>query len=175
MKEEFSPQSDLTNIYLAAFITSHARLKLYNELEKLGESVLYYDTNSVIYASNGRNDLKIGDYLGDFTDELEGDTIVKFVSGRAKNYAYVTKSGKSVCKIRGFSLNYENSLKLNFDSVLKLVRSFDDERITVRNPRKITRDVKAGKIINKIEEKKYRKVYDKRVILDDLNTLPYGY
>ncbi|GBO21514.1 hypothetical protein AVEN_97231-1 [Araneus ventricosus] len=144
MKEEFSPQSDQTNIYLAAF-TSHARLKLYNELEKLGESVLHYDTDSVICASNGKNDPKIHDYLGDFTDELEGDTIVKFFSGGAKNYANVTKSGKSVWEIRGFSLNYENSLKLNFDSVLKLVRSSDDERITVRNPRKITRDVKAAR------------------------------
>ncbi|GBN55848.1 hypothetical protein AVEN_260642-1 [Araneus ventricosus] len=149
--------------------------KMKEEFWKLGEAVLYYDTDSIIYASNGINDPEIGDFLGDFTDELEGDVIVKFVSGGAKNYAYVTKSGKSVCKIRGFSLNYENSLKLNFDSVLKLLRSFDDERITVTNPRKITRDVKAVKIINKVEEKNYRKVYDKRVIFDDLNTLPYGY
>ncbi|CAL1282300.1 unnamed protein product, partial [Larinioides sclopetarius] len=176
MKEEFSPQSDQTNVYLAAFTTSHARLKLYCELEKLGAAVLYYDTDSIIYATDGENDPKTGDYLGDFTDELDGDTIVKFVSGGAKNYAYVTKAGKSVCKIRGFSLNYENSIKLNFDSVLKLVKSFDDEeRITVTNPRKITRDVKTGKVVNKKEDKKYGIVYDKRVILDDLNTLPYGY
>ncbi|GBO14425.1 hypothetical protein AVEN_176724-1 [Araneus ventricosus] len=172
MKEEFCPQSDKTNVYLAAFSTAHSRLKLYREIEKLGEAVLYYDTDSIIYVSNSINDPEIGDFLRDFTDELEGDAIVKFVSGGAKNYAYVTKSGKSVRKIRGYLLNYENSLKLNFDSVLKLVRSFDEERITVTNPRKITRDVKAVKIINKVEEKNYRKVYDERVILDDLNTLP---
>ncbi|GBM48103.1 hypothetical protein AVEN_34421-1 [Araneus ventricosus] len=117
MKEEFCPQSDQTNVYLAAFTPAHTRLKLYREIEKLREAVLYYDTDSIIYASNGINDPEIVDFLGDFTEELEGDVIVKFVSGGAKNYAYVTKSGKSVCKIRGFSLNYENSLKLNFDSL----------------------------------------------------------
>ncbi|GBN77882.1 hypothetical protein AVEN_259268-1 [Araneus ventricosus] len=110
---------------------------------KPNTSTLPVFIHSIIYASNGKNDPEIGDFLGDFTDELERDVIVKFVSGGAKNYAYVTKSGKSVCKIRGFS-NYENDLKLNFDSVLKLVRPFDDERITVTNPRKITRSVKAG-------------------------------
>ncbi|GBO29736.1 hypothetical protein AVEN_28732-1 [Araneus ventricosus] len=65
---------------VAAFTTAHARLKLYREIEKLGESVLYYDTDSIIYASN---DPEIGNFLEDFTDELEGDVIVKFVSGHS--------------------------------------------------------------------------------------------
>ncbi|GBM54465.1 hypothetical protein AVEN_217153-1 [Araneus ventricosus] len=85
MKEEFCPQSDQTNVYLTAFTTAHVRLKLYRVVEKLGEAVLYYDTDSIIYASNGKNDPEIGDFLGDFTDELEGDAIVKFVSGKGKS------------------------------------------------------------------------------------------
>lgn len=39
-----------TNIFIACFTTALARLKLYAELEKLEEQVLYYDTDSVIYS-----------------------------------------------------------------------------------------------------------------------------
>ncbi|CAH3188794.1 unnamed protein product, partial [Porites lobata] len=38
-----------TNIFVAAFTTCHARLKLYESLDTLQEQVLYYDTDSVIY------------------------------------------------------------------------------------------------------------------------------
>ena len=55
--------------------TCHARLKLYAELDKLQRDVLYFDTDSIIYASNGTNDPPLGNYLGDFTDELDGNTI----------------------------------------------------------------------------------------------------
>ena len=34
---------------MAVFTTCHARLKLYSYLKKLGDQVLYYDTDSVIY------------------------------------------------------------------------------------------------------------------------------
>lgn len=43
--------------------------------------MLYFDTDSIIYASNGLNDPPLGNFLGEFTDELGGETIVKFVSG----------------------------------------------------------------------------------------------
>ena len=39
------------------------------------------------------------------TDELEGDVNIEFVSGRAMNYGYTTRSGKTECKVRGFTLN----------------------------------------------------------------------
>lgn len=38
------------NIFIAAFTTALARLKLYAELERLEWQVLYYDTDSVIYS-----------------------------------------------------------------------------------------------------------------------------
>ena len=37
------------NIAIAAFVTSYARLCLYEKLDELGENVLYYNTDSVIY------------------------------------------------------------------------------------------------------------------------------
>lgn len=78
-----------TNIFVAAFTTCYARLKLYSEIEKLDRAVLYMDTDSIIYASDGTNDPPLGDYLGDFTDELDGETISTFISGKKNKYLLI--------------------------------------------------------------------------------------
>ena len=103
-KEEAVVPCNKTNVFVAAFTTCWARLKLYSYLEILGEQVLYYDTDSVIYKwSSDLPRITTGDYLGDMKDELEGDYIEEFVSGGAKNYGYKTAGGKVECKVRGFS------------------------------------------------------------------------
>ena len=72
------------------------------------------------------------------TDESAGDVITEFVSGGAKNYAYVTRGiddehpSKTVCKVQGFTLNVRGMEVLNFESVknniiAKLARP-DEER-----------------------------------------------
>ncbi|KAG8174743.1 hypothetical protein JTE90_012064 [Oedothorax gibbosus] len=127
--ETFLEQDTSTNIFLAAFTTCLARLKLYTELDKLQKDVLYFDTDSVVYATDGQNDPPLGNYLGEFTDELNGEIIKKFVSGGPKNYAYITSSDQTVCKIRGFTLNYRNSLALNYDTVENLVSNLDQIKV----------------------------------------------
>ena len=59
-----------TNIYIAAFTTSNARLRLYDMLDKLGQSVAYYDTDSIVYIDDGQKTIKTGCMLGEWTDEL---------------------------------------------------------------------------------------------------------
>ena len=99
---EFAEQNNKVNVVIAAFTTAYARLKLYDLLDLLQERVLYYDTDSVIYVHKpGKPDPPLGNYLGDLTDELNGDYITSFVSGGPKNYAYRTKKGKTDTKIRG--------------------------------------------------------------------------
>ena len=73
--EEDAVKGSKTNIFIAAFTTCQARLKLYESLEVLGDRVLYYDTDSVIYTwKPGQTEIPLGDYLGDMTNELdEGD------------------------------------------------------------------------------------------------------
>jgi len=86
-QDEDIPVSPNLNIFVAAFITRCARLRLYEALELLGERVLYYDTDSVIYLEEpGQPNPVLGDYLGEFTSELDDDdTIEEFVSGGPKN------------------------------------------------------------------------------------------
>ena len=46
MAEEEYERSVKTNVFIAAFTTSRARLKLYGALDTLKERALYYDTDS---------------------------------------------------------------------------------------------------------------------------------
>ena len=180
-KDEFIEQNDKVNIVIAAFTTAYARLKLYDVLDRLEERVLYYDTDSVIYVHEpGKPDPPLGNYLGQLTDELDsGDYITTFISGGPKNYAYITNNGKSVTKIRGIMLNYAATKKINVDVMRHLVdlhvNCHIQEKVTVENPFKITRDKKEKNIVTKSMKKDYRIVYNKRVVTENYGTVPYGY
>jgi hypothetical protein len=119
--EENAVAEKNVNVAVAAYVTTQARLKLYEYLRELKESVLYYDTDSAIYIQNVDEAPKVhtGDYLGEFTDELEefgsGSFIEEFVSGGPKNYAFMVicpATGKR--KVKGITLNYNNSEVVNF-------------------------------------------------------------
>jgi hypothetical protein len=121
---EYLETSKDTNIFVAATTTAWARIRLYKELDKLGERALYCDTDSVIYKkSNLSNEnLEIGNFLGDMTNELDDDDwIVDFVSAGPKNYGYKTKKGKCVVKVKGFSLNCTNAPVFSFENIKQLV------------------------------------------------------
>ena len=88
---------------MAVYTTAHARLTLYSALETLQQRVRYYDTDSVIYKWRpGQVEIPLGVFLGDFTDETDGDPIIEFASGGAKNYGYETGGGKLNVKSEGF-------------------------------------------------------------------------
>ena len=66
---------------------------------------LYFDTHSLIFLVKESTYIpELGDYLGDFTSELETDEFIsEFVSAGPKNNAYKTNKGKEVVKVKGFS------------------------------------------------------------------------
>ena len=122
-KEDACESGGKTNIFIASFTTALARLKLYDELEKLGEQVLYYDTDSIIYTwKEGQPFVPTGIFLGQMTDELEGDTIVEFGSSGPKSYSYQTAGGKSECKNKGTKSSYAINQVLNCDSMLHHIK-----------------------------------------------------
>ena len=79
-KDQFVDNSKNTNIYIACFTTSHARLMLYDKLDYLKDKVLYFDTDSIVFVDDGKKSIKTGDMLGDMTDEISGIGINSFVS-----------------------------------------------------------------------------------------------
>ena len=191
--EEFNFESPNTNVLIAAFCTSWSRLKLWSVMNKLGDRVLYHDTDSIIYSATGKPEEYIpplGEYLGDLTNELNckevgcndenctGHWIVEFVSCGPKNYTYRLNTGQHVCKVRGFSLNYRNSQVINFHSMKEALFAW------AKNEKKelvtVSTEIRRNKyqnpdVYSKKVEKQYGVVYNKRVVLGDLSTVPYGY
>ena len=177
-KDQFVDNSYNTNIYIASYTTSSARLMLYDKLDYLNEQVLYFDTDSIIYieSTNG-NKIKTGDMLGELTDELDSKSINNtFVAGGPKNYSFIYGDNKQKCVIKGFTLNHENSQILNHANMIRMVKG-DIKELTLVNENKITRHNK--QILNRYDEKVYTFGYDKRSIKyiseDHIETFPYGY
>jgi len=188
-KNDFVEVMNNTNPIIAAYTTAHARLKLYEYLEQLGDRVLYFDTDSVIYLSNlntNQYEVPVGWHLGEMTNELKDygmhSYISEFVSGGPKNYAYKiagTDNGKDQCeiKVRGITLSKVTSKRVNFKSLRRLVKHLvkknkKEEVVIVTN--RIER-AKRGKIITKTTSKTFRVVYDKRILRKNYTTVPYGW
>jgi hypothetical protein len=140
------------------------------------------------------------------------------VSGGPKNYAYITKKGKCVFKIKGISLTVTNLETFTFENMARIVSYFatvnDGENfvclksrelfhkkihekrsellnehlknpsvpsgitipgiISTFNPSKI-KIQNDWKISSITEQKLYSCLYDKRMVLKDFSTLPFGY
>jgi hypothetical protein len=183
------PEDNITsgknvNVAVAAYVTTQARLKLYEYLNRVGQTVLYCDISSVVYVQKTAEPPKvaIGDYLGDLTDELEeygsGSYIDDFVSSGPKNYAFSVicpSTGKRTykCKVKGIILNYENSKVVNFDTLKTMIHE-NAPLVHVHNPKKIKR--KPGYIVvTQQESKEYKVVFKKRWLIDNFDSLSYGY
>jgi hypothetical protein len=184
------PTNPMTNVCVANFVTAHARLKLYSELEKLEYRVLYFDTDSIIYISKpGCYDPKMGTFLGDFTSEVP--TYIKhFVSLGPKNYGFITAENVQKIIVKGITLHEISSFQINFDEMQNILLNDLTKNIKI-DQLSFKRDKKTWSVMTEIIEKNYRLVYDKRFCfiynkerLNDFNfndqidcfsSIPYGY
>ena len=174
LKNKVVDNHNNTNIFVAAFTTSHAREMLYGVLDKLGDQVLGYDTDSCWYVDRpGGNVIDTGDSLGDLTDELEGDHITEWRGTGPKSYAYKTSKGKVVCKVKGFTLNYQNSQKINGEVMDSLMEN-PTKTVCISKKGAITRDPKTKDVVNRDQTKSFSLGYNKWIVNDDYDTVPYG-
>ena len=168
-----------TNVPLAAFVTTYARLKLFKTLVTLDKRVLYFDTDSIIFVSDSKfksspDYPRLGDFLGDWTDETDNRRIIEFVSCGAKNYALFYDDGTFECVVKGIQQSCLTSERLNFETI-KEVLLYDQTR-TIHVPQSKIRIKRKGWRLETVEmEKEYHMVYDKRVLGIDFYTYPYGY
>jgi hypothetical protein len=131
--------------------------------------------------------VEAGDCLGTMTSELQsGEYIAEFLCAGPKNYSYrtcntVTGAVATVCKVRGFTLNYSASQLLNFESIQQMILIGNEQAtVTIHTARKIKR--KTGKngegrvqIVTESEDKVYRVSFLKRRRLQDNTSVPFGY
>lgn len=186
VKQEAAQSLKTVSLPVANYTTMGARLLLYKVLDMLTNRVIYFDTDSIIFVHKPGDEIPpTGPFLGDLTDELleygTGSYITEFVSGGPKNYAYKvftpsTQAEQTVCKVKGFSLNFRNSQIINFETVKRLVLSEDENQILRSEDYRICR-TNDNLVFSTIQTKKYRTVYTKRRRLNDgsFDTLPFGY
>ena len=106
-KEEHNYKVNKVCVAIGSYITCYSRLKLLESLNKLPpKSVLYYDTNSIIYYSEHCDEiLDTGLNLGDLASELkENEHITSFVSTALKSYSYITNTGNEITHVKGFKI-----------------------------------------------------------------------
>ena len=179
-REEMDPGSARTNCVLAAYTTANARFRLHGVMEHLGQRALYTDTDSIIYVhKEGEWNPDTGNFLGDLKDEYPHQELTQYVGLGAKNYAIRFADGTCECKVRGFTLNYQTSKLIDFNTMLEMLREgVGNKTVTTTHPHAIVREgqVGMGGMYTRPQEKKYRMVYDKRRILPDgVNTVPLGW
>ena len=56
-----------------------------------------------------------------------------------------------------------------------MVKGEGPETVSIDIPFKIVRDTKVKNVLTRSETKDYRVVYNKRVIVDNFDTVPYGF
>ncbi|XP_055339248.1 uncharacterized protein LOC129588868 isoform X2 [Paramacrobiotus metropolitanus] len=173
----FVEQNPHANVVLAAFTTCWARFHLYGYMERVQDTLLYFDTDSIIFVDRpGISVPPTGKFLGDLTDELQaGQFITQFVSLGPKTYSYKTNDGKSVVKVKGFTLNGQTSEVLTFEKMVGILEKKTDF-LVAEYPDSIKRDKKTMTLKQVDLCKRLSFTYDKRRIVDiDWSTLPYGY
>ncbi|KAK3745079.1 hypothetical protein QZH41_002614 [Actinostola sp. cb2023] len=167
------------NVVVGSFVTAHGRLRLLDQLERLGDRVLYHDTDSIIYTTVGdQPEIPIGSRLGQWSDECgnpEENWIEEFVALGPKTYAYRTHKGKNVVKCKGISLTPLVTKDIHLKSLLGLLKG-QKTSIAAHYPRKIVRDVENKQLVTRPLTKRLRMVYTKRVLQEDgIKTYPFGY
>lgn len=179
IKRKNANKSSHRNIALAAMVTSHARCRLWYELNKLGDRVLYHDTDSIIYEYRPREyNIPEGKYLGEWEVEDDGLPIVKFTACAPKCYSYVLRQPDGTLvnktKIKGITLSSHNNQLIQYDSVKALVTN-SVASISAKSLNFVYNRSR-GTMCTSVVEKLLKKTYTKgHVDPQSFKVYPFGY
>jgi hypothetical protein len=167
-----------SNCVIAGFVTSYARIRLYEGFETVGcENLCYGDTDSIICLQGpGIPVIKQGILLGEFKSELgDGEFMTFFVCIGPKAYAFKTNLGREEYRAKGVTVSHENKDIFQLDSLEAMVK---DPSIVhyIISPYKIFRTKGNWELSSHSQTKLFRYTFAKRKIINDkFFTVPYGY
>jgi hypothetical protein len=195
-KEDVFGRSGNTSVAISSMVTAYARLKLYDEMEKIESSspgrVLYFDTDSIIFSYRESERWYVpplNNFLGDMTDEVwenfktDGAFMNKFASCGPKNYGYSVKfpNGSEKCNIKakGICLTDELKDELDFNVIKNFAEEYKRGNILTKTlNQQQFRSNRFHQVFTSVFPKLYRGVSEKRKIVninENFETLPYGY
>ena len=140
---------------------------------------LYDKTNPDHQLPNNNSDptlpdnVRFGDGLGCWKDELGSDLIKEMVVGGAKSYAYQKFSGKTTIAMKGITLDCANSALVHFDKIKDMV-IIDGSIDTAKRYQFIwCKETKQIKTI--FMSRKIRSTLNTKRTVTNNDTLPYGF
>lgn len=125
---------NLHGFYLPAglFVPAYGRLALEEQMARLGERVLYHDTDSIVYIYDptpGVYNIPEGSLLGDWEREdidRKHGGVVEFIGLAPKTYAMKARDGTTYIKAKGLSLSNATSNIVNFQTMKNLATDYLD-------------------------------------------------
>ena len=163
---------------IGAMVCSYGRCLLYELMECLGPSRLFYvDTDSAIYLERpGDLEIDTGDFLGCLTDEVpKGIHIEKFCSSAPKTYALGFSDGTQNVKMKGIRLHYANKQIFNFETIRK-VATGQLRSVSSTYDEEFRRVKYHGLVYKRSFAKTYKMTFCKRLLVAKKNySIPYGF
>jgi len=181
-----------TQVVIYALVTAYARIGMMKDMRSLmrhGADLYYMDTDSLFFTLSKSQDIaaiekefSMGSKAYNAYKYETTKEITSFVSLGAKNYCYVTETGESVVKVRGFTLTNNRARSvLNYASMRDMLEHLVSENRKILTTKHFCMriDRKTLTIKNSTLEKKYRSdCYDKRIIDTSdhrsVTTMPFG-
>uniref|UniRef100_A0A914QJN6 DNA-directed DNA polymerase n=1 Tax=Panagrolaimus davidi TaxID=227884 RepID=A0A914QJN6_9BILA len=182
MHKDFISENAASNIIVSLWTTSAARVVLYRLMEMVDADpnckLLYTDTDSILLKHlKGLFPFPLGDYLGDMA--LEISNIKEYASGGCKQYGLKiinpnTGEIEYILKIRGISLTAEVARELHYEKFSEMVKDYgNNEKLNVP----VTRIVphRTGHVYTMELTKVYRAIFQKGIICDNYEIIPFGF
>jgi hypothetical protein len=125
---------ELHDSYLPAglFVPAYGRMMLYEQLEQLGQRVLYHDTDSIVYIYDpDEYNIPESDVWGKWSVEKfdsKNGGIRTFVGLGPKSYGLKAANGENYIKIKGLSLKLAHEDMINFGVMEQMVKTYLDNK-----------------------------------------------
>ncbi|KAL3117656.1 hypothetical protein niasHT_004321 [Heterodera trifolii] len=195
-KDEHVVEHSTSNVAIALWTTSAARIHLLESLKKVygpapgveryDTHILYMDTDSIFYEYLTRlgDPLPGGDQLGELADEYPNHTIMEFICAGPKAYGLwlrnnATGEDEYKIKVRGITLDSDACERITFEKMKDMVLNKlgqADNNIRFNYPTKNFKITKKGEIFTVPLVKQFNPTVNKGVIRDKgLRVVPFGY
>ena len=166
-KKYWDSTSDFIHPEIAGIVTSYARARLYELFQKAGlDNVYYCDTDSIFTDKELETSNKLGDI------KLEGK-IKEFIAIAPKLYSYIDDVDDFHIKAKGFKeaqFVFDDFKKGLFDRDLSKFVEQRDKVASFKERFKRNGIKGFGDLLN--VNKHLRGFYDKRIVVDKVNTIP---
>lgn len=172
-KEHWVAPNKRCNEYVGLFVMRLAQPKLFRELPRVRDRLIYRDTDSAMFTSKSEcRDLPVEVKLEDFSNDLNGKHFTEFLALSNKTYCQLLSNGDQRLKCKGISKTENLKARVNMNVTKRMVFAkgpglVEDCNDLKRNPKNLT-------IQTTSSNRRISGTLTSRVIGQNFWTCPYG-